>query len=171
MLSRCYKSPSAQRFRAAVRLGGLGLVALHLPLLIAALLLAFTASNTAGAADLTINVAPFEGRTGNVLLYVFHESSAADFPVDFSKAVCEQQAVVAAEQMDLVCTDLPQGVYAGVAMHDVNGNGYLDHSWLRLPAEPLGFSSGCRPIAGPPRFKRCQFEFGEDDARIGIRLR
>ena len=162
---------STLRFRAALRWGGAGLVALHLPLIFALIAWALTSSGPARAADLAVKVEPLKQPTGNVLLYVFYERSAESFPVDLDAAVCQLSAPAEAESVEFVCTDLPEGEYAAIAVHDLNSNGVLDHSWLRMPAEPLGFSTGCRPRLGPPSFKRCRFKLSVDDPERTIPLR
>ena len=55
---------------------------------------------------------------------------------------------------------LPAGPYAVVVVHDVNANGEIDHTLLRLPAEPLGFSRGFRLglLSGMPTFEKLSFE-------------
>lgn len=163
--------PSTQRFRAALRLGFVGLVALHLPVLIALVLLTWSASAAVSTTDLTVKIEPLDEQTGDVLLYVFSQREAARFPVDLEAAVCHHSAAAEEASIDFVCVDLPEGEYAAIAVHDLNGNGVLDHSWIGLPAEPLGFSSGCRPRFGPPSFRRCRFQLTAEQRAIAIRLR
>ena len=160
-----------QRFRAALRLGWAGLLALHLPVLVAVCILASFSSGPASAAELRIKVESLKQDRGDVLLYVFYFRQAESFPVKLDDAVCHRSAPADAAAVEFVCTDLPRGDYAAIAMQDLNSNGVLDHSWLRMPAEPLGFSTGCRPILGPPSFERCRFAFSQEEPLMTIKLR
>ncbi len=55
---------------------------------------------------------------------------------------------------------LDEGTYALVVFHDANDNGIVDHNFLHLPSEQLGFSNGFRPgiFSGLPSFKKLQFQ-------------
>lgn len=55
--------------------------------------------------------------------------------------------------------DLAEGEYALVVFHDSNDNGIIDHNFLHLPAEQLGFSNGFHPgiFAGLPTFEKLRF--------------
>jgi uncharacterized protein (DUF2141 family) len=68
--------------------------------------------------------------------------------------------------------DLPLGDYALVVFHDENDNGKIDHNFLGLPAEPLGFSNGFSPglFAGMPSFEKLKFAFRADGEIQRIRV-
>ena len=68
--------------------------------------------------------------------------------------------------------DLPLGDYALVVFHDENDNGKIDHNFLGLPAEPLGFSNGFSPglFAGMPSFEKLKFAFRADGEKQRIRV-
>lgn len=73
----------------------------------------------------------------------------------------------------LVFADIPFGEYAAIVFHDENSNGILDHSWLGLPKEPKGFSSGWELtiFSGIPSFSKLKFEFSKQkpDCTIDIK--
>ncbi len=54
---------------------------------------------------------------------------------------------------------LAEGTYALVVFHDKNDNGVIDHNFIHLPSEQLGFSNGFRPgiVSGLPKFEKLQF--------------
>lgn len=70
-------------------------------------------------------------------------------------------------------SDLPSGEYAVVVFHDENDNGKIDHNFLGLPSEPLGFSNGFVPglIAGMPSFEKLKFALtvGHKPLRIEVK--
>lgn len=51
--------------------------------------------------------------------------------------------------------------YAFGAMHDINGNGYLDRNFLKMPKEPFAFSGKKRFFFLPPKFKKATFDISE----------
>jgi uncharacterized protein (DUF2141 family) len=61
----------------------------------------------------------------------------------------------------VVFAGIPYGKYTAIVFQDVNSNGILDHSWIGLPKEPLGFSNGwkLRIYSGMPSFSKLNFEF------------
>lgn len=60
-------------------------------------------------------------------------------------------------------TDRPAGAYALVVFHDENDNGEIDHNFLHLPSEALGFSNGFVPglVTGLPSFDKLRFEHAD----------
>ncbi len=68
---------------------------------------------------------------------------------------------------------LPAGPYAVVVVHDVNANGEIDHTLLRLPAEPLGFSRGFRLglLSGMPTFEKLSFEVSPAAHAVEVEVR
>ena len=67
---------------------------------------------------------------------------------------------------------LPHGRYAVVVFHDENDNGTLDHNWLRLPAEPMGFSNGFELSfhSGMPSFDKLRFDFTQPEQTLEVRI-
>ena len=58
----------------------------------------------------------------------------------------------------------PAGEYAVAIVHDENGNGRLDTSWLGIPKEGLGTSNNARGRLGPPKYRDAKFSVGADGA-------
>jgi outer membrane protein len=58
------------------------------------------------------------------------------------------------------------GDYAVVVLHDGNDNGEVDHNFLGLPTEPLGFSNGFKLglFSGKPTFEKLRFTFSSKAA-------
>lgn len=117
--------------------------------------MSFFLLSLAFAADLEIEVRGLQTADGQVLctLYASAESWLSD---------PGWVAVVASEPRDgrAVCAfgDRPPGRYAVSFLHDVNGNGDMDSTWLGLPKEPWGFSLDPSVTLGPPRFEAAAFD-------------
>ena len=77
--------------------------------------------------------------------------SAAGFPSDDEKARLRQWHPAATT---VVCefTDLPDGLYAVGASHDLNGNRLVDTNLVGMPKEAWGVSRNARPTLRAPRF-------------------
>ncbi|TVR10794.1 MAG: DUF2141 domain-containing protein [Salinarimonadaceae bacterium] len=72
-------------------------------------------------------------------------------------------------EMTFVFENIPAGVYAVAAYHDVNGNGVLDTNFLGIPREPYGFSNDAGR-RGPPNFNSAQVPVNPPRATINVRL-
>lgn len=87
-----------------------------------------------------------------------------NFP-NVSSAVGNQKiAITEKGQVTLTFENVPNGKYAVVLVHDLNGNDQLDMNG-QMPAEPFGFSK-IAFLMGPPQFKDCAFEVKEDTQTI-----
>jgi uncharacterized protein (DUF2141 family) len=100
--------------------------------------------------DITTNIVGFRNDQGKALVAVFR--SADGFPGDASKAVAKTAAPIAQGRARVVFQGLPAGVYAVAVIHDENGNGKLDTSWLGIPTEGIGASNDAKGKLGPPSF-------------------
>lgn len=69
--------------------------------------------------------------------------------------------------------ELPFGTCAVVVVHDVNDNGRIDHSFLKLPSEPIGFSNGFALglFSGMPSFERLAFAFSAEARAIDVTVK
>jgi uncharacterized protein (DUF2141 family) len=69
--------------------------------------------------------------------------------------------------------DVALGKYAIFVFHDENENGTLDHNFVGIPKEPMGFSGGFRLSlwSGVPNFDDLDFDFTADSAMQRIDLR
>lgn len=76
-------------------------------------------------------------------------------------------------QAELRFPDIAPGAYALVVFHDENDNGEIDHDFLRLPSEPLGFSNGFRPgpLSGLPSFDKLRFAYAPGAQRMEISVK
>jgi uncharacterized protein (DUF2141 family) len=71
--------------------------------------------------------------------------------------------------MTFVFENVPVGMYAVAAYHDINMNERMDTNIIGLPREPYGFSNdvGRR---GPPNFRTAQVPVNPPETTIDVRL-
>jgi uncharacterized protein (DUF2141 family) len=67
--------------------------------------------------------------------------------------------------------DVPPGVYAVQAYHDINNNGRLDQGLFGRPLEGLAFSNDAPIGLRGPNFDRAAFTHGDDPQTLRLRLR
>lgn len=67
--------------------------------------------------------------------------------------------------------DVPYGVYAIKAYHDLDGDGELDRNALGIPTEPYGVSNEARRRLGPPAWEDARFTIDAPRRVLEIRLR
>lgn len=115
---------------------------------------------SAQAGDLLIRV---EGNQSPARLYLALVDASQD---DWQPRLRELQG----EGEQLILRDVPPGRFALQLYQDSNGNGRLDLSPRGIPLEPVGFSANPTLLKGKPTPKAAQFEHGEDDTLIDIRL-
>ncbi len=70
----------------------------------------------------------------------------------------------------VIVKDVPPGRFALQLYQDSNGNGHLDLSPRGIPQEPVGFSANPTLLKGKPTPRAAQFEHGDQDTLIDIRL-
>ncbi|MDP5139495.1 MAG: DUF2141 domain-containing protein [Spirosomaceae bacterium] len=87
-----------------------------------------------------------------------------NFP-NVTSAVGNQKVEISEKgEVKLTFENVPNGRYAVVLVHDLNGNDQLDMNG-QMPAEPFGFSK-LAFLMGPPQFKDCAFDVTKDTQTI-----
>lgn len=82
----------------------------------------------------------------------------------------EGQKVAKAADHAFSFKNIEPGVYAVMAVHDVNGNGKVDRNAYGAPTEPSGVS-GQAPVAGQlPSFNSSSFRVGAKPVRLNVSL-
>jgi uncharacterized protein (DUF2141 family) len=67
--------------------------------------------------------------------------------------------------------DVPHGTYAVSVIHDEDGDGKLDTSWLGIPREGVGVSMNAKGKAGPPKYKDAKFVLDAAEKKLKIKVR
>lgn len=121
--------------------------------------LAFSATGFAQTFTLTVNLDDLENEKGAVKICLMNEAKQylKDCYVgkDFHFAADKPKRVI--------FSDLPPGEYAIMAFHDEDGNGRLNTDGpFGLPSEPYAFSNNPNTWFGPPKYRKCVFQFNSD---------
>ena len=138
------------------------------PLLSIALMLACASAQAADAGALSLHATGFAHARGHAVAKLLAPGDEISGP---------GRGLLRAEIRDGAATmawpALPYGRYAVVVFHDENDNGTLDHNWLHLPAEPLGFSGGFELSihSGMPSFEKLQFDLRQPAQTIEVRVK
>jgi uncharacterized protein (DUF2141 family) len=122
----------------------------------------------AEAADLHIFVSGIRSDKGLIDLCVFDADK--DFPdcsADHAIVSRRKPAVRGDMQFDV---DIPPGLHAVAVLHDENGDGRLNKTFLGIPTEGGGTSNNSPPRMGPPRFADAAFQLSPGGGRIVIKM-
>lgn len=123
------------------------------------------------ATELIIKIQGLKNADGQLVAFLFANANKEKFPTDISAADCTTKAPASTQAIELTCSNVTPGTYAVFAFHDRNNNGTLDHSFIGMPKEPLGFSSGCKATFGPPKFDKCKFDVGESTTEVVVSIK
>ena len=117
---------------------------------------------------LTFHVTGFGDNIGQALVYLYRAQD--DVP---KKPFMHLKAEIVNKESDLAVTNLPYGLYAAIVVHDLNANGKIDHRWMGMPAEPMGYSNNWRfsLFSGMPTFEKLKFLFSRQNSTITIRMK
>lgn len=110
---------------------------------------------SAGAGVLSIRMTGFRSANGQVLITVFRGEDG--FPGDPAKAWKSLMTKISGDRASVDLRDVPPGEYAFAIVHDENGNGELDTSWIGIPKEGLGTSNNAKGRMGPPKYRDAKF--------------
>lgn len=121
------------------------------------------------SANLTIRIGGLLNDRGQGVAYLFREG---DDVMKIQNSYLHTQVKINDKKAQLFFRNIKYGKYAVTAFHDENGNGKLDHNFLHMPAEPLGFSNNFKLgiFSGLPNFEKLQFVFGPGTDVIDITI-
>lgn len=114
------------------------------------------AGATGSLVTLEIRAAGFDDDRGHAIGMLFRPGSNV---LDKDEAVARTKSEIRNGAALLRFPAVEEGTYALVVFHDGNDNGVVDHDFLHIPSEQLGFSNGFRPglFAGLPTFEKLRF--------------
>lgn len=120
--------------------------------------------------NLIIQASGFHHDRGQVVANLFREG---DDVMKIETAYLRTQGKIRDKHAQPIFRNLKYGKYAVTVFHDENSNGTLDHNFLRMPAEPLGFSNGFHLgiFSGLPSFEKLQFVFKPETDTIAITVK
>ena len=105
---------------------------------------------------LTVEITNVTSEEGQIILAIYNSSENYDKRIAF-------QEVKLKPEIDTVIfeTNLPDGEYLVMLVHDINNNGKLDTSFIGMPKEPVGLSNyDGKGIPG--KFKKHKFSVNEN---------
>lgn len=110
-------------------------------------------------AALCVEISGMAKPRGTLVVRLFRRGDGAPRGSGFK----ERRVPVTGPRQSVALSDLAYGEYALFVFQDENDNGVLDHNFLRLPAEPIGFSNGFRVtvFSGIPDFDDLKFQFSK----------
>ena len=114
------------------------------------------AEETAEEKKLTVQITNVTSEEGQIILAIYNSSE------NYDKRIALQEVKLKPE-IDTVIfeTNLPDGEYLVMLVHDINNNGKLDTSFIGMPKEPVGLSNyDGKGIPG--KFKKHKFSVNEN---------
>ena len=118
--------------------------------------LSLIAQETVNENKLTVEITNVTSKEGQIILAIYNSSENYDKRIAF-------QEVKLLPEVDTVTfeTNVPDGEYLVMLVHDINKNGKLDTSFIGMPKEPVGLSNyDGKGIPG--KFKKHKFTVSED---------
>ncbi len=108
---------------------------------------------------LVVNSMNYEHNKGTVECLLYRKSDAI-LKTPFMKVITG----IKKGRATCVFKDVPDAAYAVRVFHDQNTNGEIDHNFLSIPSEPLGFSNEWELsiLSGLPTFEKLKFEFKQN---------
>ncbi|NTW52619.1 MAG: DUF2141 domain-containing protein [Chlorobiaceae bacterium] len=110
------------------------------------------------------NVRSSEGFVG-VALFLAKDG----FPDKTERAI-EGKRVQAGEHCMVMFENVPYGSYAVSVLHDENGNGKMDKTFIGIPKEGFGTSNNPKIRMGPPSFSESRFELDNKPVTLNITM-
>ena len=118
--------------------------------------LSLIAQETVNENKLTVEITNVTSKEGQIILAIYNSSENYDKRIAF-------QEVKLKPEVDTVTfeTNVPDGEYLVMLVHDINKNEKLDTSFIGMPKEPVGLSNyDGKGIPG--KFKKHKFTVSED---------
>ena len=118
--------------------------------------LSLIAQEAVTESKLTVEITNVTSKEGQIILAIYNSSENYDKRIAF-------QEVKLLPEVDTVTfeTNVPDGEYLVMLVHDLNANGKLDTSFIGMPKEPVGLSNyDGKGIPG--KFKKHKFTVSED---------
>jgi uncharacterized protein (DUF2141 family) len=108
---------------------------------------------------LVVDVSGLEHTRGTLVVKLFRAGDAVPKGASYRRVAVRPGST----QPKVEFRGVPYGQYALFLFHDENDNGTLDHNFLGIPSEPMGFSAGFRPslFSGIPDFDDLKFAFSK----------
>lgn len=134
---------------------------------LSAFLIWIVTAPTLPAAELAVRVTNIDALPGSIVARLY--ASERGFPTDPKAASGEAMVPVSGTSAELAITGVPPGRYALIVIHDENGDGLMEKTFLGLPEEGYGLSNNPRPLLAP-RFADGVFEIKDGPNALEVAL-
>ncbi len=119
------------------------------------------------AGNLIVQVDQMRNDQGTLRVYLYDEARKQGFlAAGFQDFACKRYTKITQGQGQVVCENLPPGIYALTFFHDENDNFEVDSNFIGIPKEGYGFSLNYKPKLSKPSFKQVQFEITEQNLTL-----
>jgi uncharacterized protein (DUF2141 family) len=132
--------------------------------------LALLGANAPLGTTVSVNVNAMRDSSGMIRMCL--TANPAMFPkkCDLDPAA-KRVAVKASDAGTVVFRDVPPGRYAIALLHDENGNGKMDWSFIGMPKEGFGFSRDAPVKLSAPKFDAAAFEVSGQPVKMSMKVR
>jgi uncharacterized protein (DUF2141 family) len=122
------------------------------------------------SAILKVRIDGLRSTRGKILAYVWNQGDG--FPSEKQKTLTIAEVAIRGAQAEIdVEVPASEKRLAISVMHDENGNGKMDSTFLGIPLEGYATSNNVpHSMIGPPRFKDAEFEMRASAADVHIKM-
>lgn len=114
--------------------------------------------------DLRVAFSGMKSDKGNLFVALYNEEASF-----LKKSYRGKTVKVNNKKSVVIFKNLPKGIYAISAFHDVNDNKKMDTNFFGIPKEPIGISNDATGFMGPPKYKDSKFNL-EKNKTITIKV-
>ncbi len=116
--------------------------------------------------NLTFHITGFEKNQGQALILFYSKDDKVP-----KKPGRHLKAEIVNKEAVLTLENIPYGEYAAIIVHDINGNGVVDHKF-GMPSEPLGYTNNWKLslFSGMPSFDKLKFSHSKPVTIVTIRM-
>lgn len=132
------------------------------------LLLMAPSLQAAKDARLRVEIGSLRTDAGMVILALYDREDG--YPLNLEKAARRLAIPIQGGRASAEIGGLSFGTYALAAIHDEDGDGTLDTSWIGIPTEGVASSNNARGRFGPPAFEDAAFSFSTDGQIMPMRM-
>lgn len=116
--------------------------------------------------NIIVAVEALRNDSGTVRVSLYN--SKEGFPIKAEKAFQTVVAAIEEGRARVAFHDVPYGEYAAAVLHDENGNGRMDFSWMMFPKEGFGASNITEKRFLPPPFSDAKFLLNSEERILKV---
>lgn len=125
-------------------------------------------ANASRAGSITVYIKGLKNPDG--MLGVALYTTKKGFPDKPERAFATKVSKNGTASIGATFENIPYGNYAVSVLHDENGNGKMDKSFIGIPKEGFGVSNNPQIRRGPPSFNEALFSLGSSKLDLSISM-